>query len=200
MKRVDPIELKKMISLYESGVTAAQIAKLFNSHCTTVLHRLHKAGVKVRSQKPRLSEDQIKEAIRLYNGGMTLRQIGKIMDRHQDSLHTLLKNQGVKMRPMPQNARVHPWNRGGSISEGSYGYKVQKAIKDGIIKKLTACEVCGQEKRYKNGKAGVHAHHDDYNFPLKVRWLCRKCHHEWHMVNEAIPLRNQSGSPQKDET
>ena len=34
------------------------------------------------------------------------------------------------------------------------------------------CQVCGKTK--------VHGHHDDYNIPLKVRWLCAEHHHQWH--------------------
>lgn len=40
------------------------------------------------------------------------------------------------------------------------------------------CEICG-------GK-NVQAHHNDYNKPLEVRWLCTKHHREWHMKNEPI--------------
>jgi hypothetical protein len=39
------------------------------------------------------------------------------------------------------------------------------------------CEVCGVPK--------VEAHHEDYNKPLKVRWLCRKHHREWHEDRKA---------------
>lgn len=37
------------------------------------------------------------------------------------------------------------------------------------------CEVCKDNKT-----AG---HHDDYAFPLVVRWLCAVCHSRWHRVN-----------------
>ena len=37
------------------------------------------------------------------------------------------------------------------------------------------CEVCGDVK--------VHAHHDDYAEPLKVRWLCNSHHAEWHKLH-----------------
>ena len=37
------------------------------------------------------------------------------------------------------------------------------------------CEVCGSEK--------VVAHHDDYDKPLNVRWLCQAHHKQWHAKN-----------------
>ena len=48
------------------------------------------------------------------------------------------------------------------------------AIRDKkLIKQL--CEVC-------NSKT-VHAHHDDYLYPMNVRWLCAVHHKEWHDKN-----------------
>lgn len=35
------------------------------------------------------------------------------------------------------------------------------------------CKICSST-RY------VEAHHDDYSRPLKVRWLCRRCHSKTH--------------------
>lgn len=42
------------------------------------------------------------------------------------------------------------------------------------------CEVCGST--YK-----IHAHHDDYAYPLDVRWLCVAHHSQWHKVNGEAP-------------
>lgn len=54
--------------------------------------------------------------------------------------------------------------------------KVQTALKNGLIKKCP-CEVCGAKK--------TEAHHDNYNEPLNIRWLCKKCHMKWHRDNQA---------------
>jgi hypothetical protein len=54
-----------------------------------------------------------------------------------------------------------------------------QAIRTGILKKQP-CEECGSDA------LKSHAHHDDYNKPLDVRWLCSIHHKEWHMHNEPI--------------
>lgn len=53
---------------------------------------------------------------------------------------------------------------------------VSNALRDGKISK-EPCYFCG---------AGtVHAHHKDYARPLDVMWLCAKCHHRLHQIEEA---------------
>ena len=39
------------------------------------------------------------------------------------------------------------------------------------------CEICGKPAQ---------AHHDDYDKPLEVRWLCPKHHMEWHKNHGGI--------------
>lgn len=52
--------------------------------------------------------------------------------------------------------------------------ETNRHIKNGLLVRQN-CEVCGAEK--------AQAHHDDYDKPMDVRWLCDK-HHKEHHANE----------------
>lgn len=54
--------------------------------------------------------------------------------------------------------------------------KLSTAVKRGIVKKPRGCTKCGKAVASKN----LHAHHKDYEKPLDVSWLCRKCHEDEH--------------------
>ena len=51
---------------------------------------------------------------------------------------------------------------------------VEKMIRLGEIS-IMPCESCQS--------VTVHAHHDDYDKPKLIRWLCSKHHKEWHKEN-----------------
>lgn len=48
------------------------------------------------------------------------------------------------------------------------------AAQVGAIARSVSCEGCGSTDK------ALHAHHDDYDQPLLVRWLCSACHRQWH--------------------
>lgn len=50
--------------------------------------------------------------------------------------------------------------------------EVRKAIKAGDLNK-TRCTICGYSER-------VEAHHESYEKPLEVTWLCHACHLRLH--------------------
>ena len=54
---------------------------------------------------------------------------------------------------------------------------VGNAVRDGKLFKPDSCESCLVVPDR------LHGHHDDYAYPLIVRWLCPKCHSDWHKEN-----------------
>lgn len=91
-----------------------------------------------------------------------------------------MKERYPEGRGAPQEAKGR-WIRRNAIKRACHVI-VGNAIRDGkLIKK--PCEVCGAEE--------VHAHHDDYSQPLRVRWLCPK-HHKLHHQIEAIMQKTRA--------
>jgi ribosomal protein S27AE len=67
------------------------------------------------------------------------------------------------------------WTESNAIKRGA-SHVVNNAVRDGKLVKQSVCSVCGAGGR-------IHGHHDDYAYPLVVRWLCSKCHTDWHKKN-----------------
>lgn len=55
----------------------------------------------------------------------------------------------------------------------------RNAIRDGRLTQASKCSVCNSTEK-------IEGHHDDYTKPLEVRWLCEKCHKEWHRHSKPI--------------
>ena len=66
--------------------------------------------------------------------------------------------------------------------------KTRRAVAKGVIEKRP-CENCGSLE--------AEIHHYDYNRPMLVSWLCKKCHAEWHRDNKAVPLAEENNKKVK---
>lgn len=91
------------------------------------------------------------------------------------------RDTGKEAAMLKTDTRQANWRR---ANPGKYDahLAVQRAVKAGELEKQS-CEVCGIE--------AVDAHHDQYDEPLRVRWLCRRHHTRLHHYGEDMfPIRN----------
>lgn len=56
---------------------------------------------------------------------------------------------------------------------------VRTAIEMGILKRPKRCQECGtKDRKCKDGRPYIQAHHYDYRRQLEVKWICFKCHRQ----------------------
>lgn len=79
----------------------------------------------------------------------------------------------------PKHSELNPIQKKKSIAR-SYARVYQ--LKGGLIPQ--PCEKCGSEK--------VEKHHEDYDKPLEVIWLCRPCHLDLHQKNKVEDLEMEA--------
>lgn len=75
--------------------------------------------------------------------------------------------------------------------------KVARALASGELQKPEKCSHCDKGRQ-------IEAHHEDYNKPLEVTWLCSACHSMLHLgetpearaiqAKIAIPLKRREGN------
>lgn len=129
------------------------------------------------------------KAAEMYRAGMSLSEIASFYGRTRQAMWEWLKNRGVKMRSQKRAGKRNHFYRGGRTASDKAQNILEKAIKKGVVKRLQFCEQCGSRGQFKDGRTSIQAHHPDYNDPLRVLWLCQKCHHNWHKHFKAIERR-----------
>lgn len=82
-------------------------------------------------------------------------------------------------RPLSPQAK---WDRANPEAKWAH-MALASAIRRGLIERQP-CEVCGAV----HGQAGavIHGHHDDYQKPMAVQWLCHLHHRQVHAVLRAL--------------
>lgn len=83
---------------------------------------------------------------------------------------------GTEAGKSAHSAAKARWSESNKIKRGA-NTLVSRAIRKGELEKPDSCEECGKSN------CRLEGHHDDYSKPLDVRWLCSKCHREWHKAN-----------------
>lgn len=57
--------------------------------------------------------------------------------------------------------------------------KIAWSAKESGVLTTQACEICSSTN-------AIQMHHEDYSKPLKVKWLCEKCHRQFHASSRSI--------------
>jgi len=140
------------------------------------------------------------KAVTIYDSGLSIAECAEFFEISRQAMHKILGRRGCKFRDNKKFSEDNHFYRGcleDKTKKRRVEHLLEKAIKKGILTQKTHCEECGNPQQFKDGKSGIQAHHSDYDKPLEVRWLCQKCHHNWHINNRAINETDEDkkGSP-----
>jgi hypothetical protein len=93
-------------------------------------------------------------------------------EKRSDELGKIKENLRQKewrtKNPQLYRSYVKRWQKTNKEKHNSH-QKVHTAIKNGTLVRRENCEECGKECK-------TEGHHEDYNKPLDVIWICRRCH------------------------
>lgn len=131
---------------------------------------------------PQHRQTRFDSAVSMYESGLSIGEVASVFGVSRQSMWETLSRRGVSFRPQKRYGKENVFHRGGRVNgKRQARMAMQLATDKGIIRRGDRCEQCGTV-----GK--VEGHHDDYNKPLTVRWLCKLCHFAWHKANKAAPL------------
>ncbi len=137
-------------------------------------------------------------AVSLYESGLSIQECADYYGISRQGMHKILKIRDCKFRnKLKFGEENHFYRNGlnGLTKKKRVRRLVEKAIKKGILIRKTHCEQCNNVQKFKDERYGIQAHHNDYDKPLEVVWLCQKCHHEWHKNNKA---KNETDGEKKE--
>jgi hypothetical protein len=124
-------------------------------------------------------------AVAMYESGLSIEDVAIAHGRSRQAMYAALKRRGVEFRPRLRFGEDNHFFKDAPEYDARVRIIVSKAIARGrLIRK--PCEICRDNSKQKDGRSAIQAHHDDYNKPLEVRWLCDPCHREWHRTHEPI--------------
>lgn len=135
---------------------------------------------------PRKQSRKYEESRSLYERGLSVGEVAEFYGISRQAMWSILDRRGTQFRSFRKHGKENHFYRGGPRAHKYSSQAVERAIKKRILVPQP-CEVCGVVKNRSDGQRDVVAHHDDYNKPLDVRWLCKVHHAEWHKTHKAIP-------------
>jgi len=143
-----------------------------------------------RLQKPEqgainmgVQDPKYDNAVTFYDSGLSIQDVADFYQITRQAMWMILKRRGCEFRDQRKYGNENHFSRHGEIYSKRVHHITEVAISKGVLIRKTHCEKC------QSTKGPISAHHSDYNLPLNVEWLCKKCHFEWHRDNKPIELK-----------
>ena len=174
------------------GVTRQAMHKILQRRCAVMRVNNRKQVSKFKLSEDRqfidvskMDEKLLDMVAESYNGGNSIFTCSGQYGIGVHVIRKILVSKKIKTRGTGKSGRENNFYRGGIVSGGeSARILAYSAIRKCILQRKP-CEVCGAFGVDEKGKNIINAHHDDYNKPIDVRWLCHEHHFEWHKSNKA---------------
>jgi hypothetical protein len=168
-------------------------------YCQRVLRR-HWPGVPIWDDVAEVTKESVMAklnakydgAVAAYDSGESVGAIAARYGVSRQGMWDILVRRGCIMRSNLRYGEDNHFHRGTAANDNAQNI-AEKAIQRGALVPAP-CEQCGANGAFADGRREVQAHHDDYNKPLSVRWLCQRCHHEWHKHNKPISRKEPAES------
>ena len=129
-----------------------------------------------------------KSAVGWYDSGLSIGDLAAYYEITRQAMWMILQRRGCQFRPQQRHGGDNHFYRGGTTSSDKAQNLAERAVEKGILVSQP-CEICGDNSLMADGRRSVQGHHDDYNLPLNVRWLCQTHHHDWHSHNRAVAAK-----------
>ncbi len=166
--------------------------------CLDIAISTHVEGESMAGKLKKLTQEQVVLAIDGYQNGMSLEDLAHIFLVTRQAMHDLLKRR-IELRSNLRYGKDNHFYRGGRRVDARVADIVDNALRYGKLVNPGQCSVCNSSAKFKDGRTAIQGHHDDYNKPLDVRWLCQMCHFDWHSKNRPIK-NNGAGEATVDES
>ena len=108
-------------------------------------------------------------------GKITTKKCSKCGEVKSEFLFSIKSDRGIRnnqCRMCEYSARDA--RRKANLHKDNAKSKANQAVKAGLLVNPLWCEECDEYKP-------LQKHHDDYDKPLEVKWLCQKCHSRLHV-------------------
>lgn len=183
-------DLEVCVALYQDGCSLNQLAEIFGTSREWMRHRvmlyapMRAQGRYVKRKTRPLPKGDVPAEVRIRVAYAHATEYGYVHQQHSVSkLSKSLSLRVLDIRDLLREREV-PLRRKTARRSNTASHKVQKALNAGRLRRRP-CKICGLGPKDEEGKTIVIAHHDDYNYPLRVTWFCRDHHQDWHRHNIA---------------